>query len=102
MIANLIFKPIGVLVGIVVGGKVGNRAFEGFWAHRYGTEAPTATTERASWPQVLGAAALRASLVAVTVAALSRAAASGFRHVTGFWPGEERPKPASRIEPRAR
>lgn len=100
MIAKLLFRPLGMLFGVVVANKVGNKAFDRTWERRYGTQAPTSTTEQASWGQVLGAAALKGSIMAVSTAAFNRAAATGFRRVTGFWPGEEAPPPAKRLEPK--
>ena len=38
--------------------------------------------------------------IRVTIAAVvDRMGAKAFRHVTGFWPGEQRPEPAGRLEP---
>jgi hypothetical protein len=95
--ANLIFKPIGLFFGLVLARKVGTKGFDKTWQTQYGTKAPTATTEQATWPQVVGAAALKGTIVAVTAAVFTRSAAKSFRYLTGFWPGEERPEPAGRI-----
>lgn len=102
MLAKLLFQPLGAFFGGFLARKVGDRAFSSTWERRYGTEAPTPTTEQASWPQVLGAAALKGTILAVSAAALKRVAAKGFRHVTGFWPGDEEPPPAARTEPKRR
>jgi enolase len=42
---------------------------------------------------VLGAAAIQGVTFAVTKAAVERAGAQGFTHLTGVWPGERRPDP---------
>ncbi len=102
MLAKLLFRPLGMFVGLFVARKVGNRAFEGTWERRYGTQAPTPTTQQASWPQVVGAAALKGSILAVSVAFFHRSAAKAFHHLTGFWPGEDEPPPAARLEPKRR
>lgn len=102
MLAKLLFRPLGIFFGSFVAGKVGNRAFDKTWERRHGTQAPTSTTEDASWRDVLLAAAFKGSLMAVSAAAFNRFAAKGFRRVTGFWPGEKEPEPAKRIEPRSR
>ena len=98
MIEKVFFKPLSLIFGMFVARKVADRAFDTAWSHRYGTEAPTATTRQATWPQVLGAAALRGTIFAISAATFDRALAKSFSHVTGFWPGEEEPPPAKRIE----
>ena len=102
MIAKLFFRPLGLFFGVFVARKVSDRAFDGTWERRYGTQAPTSTTEQATWPQVLGAAALKGSITAVSVALFNRSAAKGFKRLTGFWPGEEQPPPAKKLEPKRR
>lgn len=102
MLAKLLFRPLGSFFGVYLARKVGNRAFDSTWERRYGTQAPTSTTDQATWPQVVGAAALKGSILAVSVAVLNRSAAKAFRYVTGFWPGEDAPPPATRVEPKRR
>lgn len=97
MLANLLFKPIGLILGIVVAKKVGGGAFDAQYARRYGTELPSATTEQAPLGHVIATTAARAAVVAATATVFTRAAARGFRHVTGFWPGEQQPQPAPRL-----
>ncbi|CAB4933596.1 unannotated protein [freshwater metagenome] len=95
MLAKVLFKPIGMVVGGIVAKRVGDRLFNTVYGRRYGTQAPTAFTEEATYPQVAVAAVTRATILAVTAVTFDRAGASGFRYLTGFWPGETRPKPAS-------
>lgn len=102
MIGKLLFRPLGGFFGVFVAGKIGNKVFDSVWARRYGTEAPEWDTKSASWPQVVGAAALRGTVMAVSAAVLGRWAAKGFHHVTGMWPGEDEPPPAPRLEPKRR
>ena len=98
MLAKLLFKPLGAFFGVFVANKITVKAFDERWERRNGTEAPTAMTESATWPQVLTAAALKGAIAAVAAAGSARIAAKGFRHITGFWPGEEHPPPAKRFE----
>ena len=100
VINALVFRPLSVIFGVVVARKVGNRAFDATWQRRYGTEAPTATTHQATWGQVLGAAALRGTIMGVSAAAFNRVAAKSVHYATGFWPGEEQPPPAKHLEPK--
>ena len=97
MLTKLLFRP-GAFLALFVARKVSNKAFESTWERRYGTQPPTSTTQQATWSQVLGAAALKGTIVAVTVAAFSRSAAKVFNYLTGAWPGEEEPPPAKRLE----
>ena len=90
---KLIYKPFGILLG-VVGGLLSRRVFRGVWSRVDEHEPPTATTEAASWPKVLGASALQALTFALTRTVVDRFGAQTFRHLTGFWPGEKRTKPS--------
>jgi len=90
---RLIYKPFGLLVGIV-GGLLARRLFAALWGALDEAEPPKPTTERASWPRVLGAAALEGATFAATRAAVDRAGASSFRHLFGVWPGEREPDEA--------
>jgi hypothetical protein len=100
VLAKILFRPLGVFFGLFVARTVANKTFDSTWERRYGTEAPTWETKSATWPQVVGAAALRGTLMAVSAAVLSRGAAKGFYRLTGFWPGEEEPPAAPRLEPK--
>ena len=85
---KLIYKPFGLLVGIA-GGILARRIFDAIWGRLDDADPPTATTERASWPRVVGAAALEGATFSATRAAVDRAGAKGFHWITGVWPGEK-------------
>ena len=89
---KLIYKPVGILLGVVAG-LISKKLFEQLWALIDDEEPPEPTTERTTWPKVLGAAALEGLTFRVTRAAVDRAGAQGFSSLTGVWPGEERPDP---------
>lgn len=99
MLAKLVYKPFAIVLGIGAGRAAG-KAFNGAWEHSHGTKAPKPTTEEATWGQVLGSAALRATTFAVTAAAVDRAGAKAFRYLTGYWPGDKAPAPAKQVEAR--
>jgi len=88
----LIYKPVGIVLGILAG-LISKRLFEAVWSKIDDQEPPEPTTQRASWPKVLGAAAVQGVTFKVTRAAVDRAGAKGFAHVTGVWPGEKDPEP---------
>lgn len=87
---KLLYKPFGVLVG-VLGGLLARRLFTALWGAIDDEEPPEATTERASWPSVLGAAAVQGATFSITRAAVDRAGARTFQHLFGIWPGEREP-----------
>lgn len=99
MLAKLIYKPFAIVLGIGAS-RAATKAFNGTWERTHGAKPPDATTEEATWGQVVSAAALRATTFAVTAAVVDRAGAKTFRYVTGFWPGDKAPAPAEQIEPR--
>jgi len=89
---KLLYKPFGIVLGIIAG-LVGRKAFEAAWAKIDDEQPPKARTEQAHWSKVLAAAGLQAAIFAVVRAAVDRAGAKGFAHLTGVWPGERRPDP---------
>ncbi len=99
MLAKLAYRPFAIVVGALAW-KVSGKALERAWENSQGTKPPNATTEEATWGQVVGAAALHAGAFAVTNAVADRVVAKGFRHVTGFWPGDKQPKPLKKIKAR--
>ena len=101
MLARIIFMPIGILLGTVLAKKVGANAFEKGWASSRGSLPPTATTERATWPEVIGAAAVRGSIIAITAATFTRVAAGTFRYLFGYWPGQKTAGPAPQLRQRS-
>jgi hypothetical protein len=90
---SILYKPFGIIFGIL-GGLVARRVFTALWGVVDDREPPEATTEEATWPQVVGAAVLQAAVFAGVRAAVNRWGAKGFAHLTGFWPGEKKPDPA--------
>lgn len=99
MLAEVVYKPVGIVLGIGAGRAAGF-AFNRMWERSHGTEPPKATTEEATWGQVVGSAALRATTFAVTAAVVDRAGAKAFRYVTGYWPGPQSPEPVKRLQAR--
>jgi hypothetical protein len=86
---GLIYKPFGVLLGIV-GGLVARRLFDYAWTKIDHEEPPEATTEETSWRKVLAAAAVQGMIFKVTSAVIDRYGAIGWHYLTGTWPGEKR------------
>jgi Protein of unknown function (DUF4235) len=89
---KLIYKPIGLLLGLAAG-ALGRAIFGKVWGLIEEAEPPEPTTERATWPKVLLAAALQGLIFRTTKVAVDRARAVGWRNLTGVWPGEKEPEP---------
>lgn len=87
---KLLYKPFGLLMGIL-SGLLARRLFTVLWGAIDDEEPPEPTTERASWPRVVGAAAVQGATFAATRAVVDRAGAKGFAHLFGVWPGEREP-----------
>ena len=99
MLAKLLFKPLGVFFGVFVAGKVtrqGIRRAMGAAQRDRGADRDDRERDLATGAGRGGAEGRRSRRS--SAAAFARVAAKGFRHMTGFWPGEEHPPPAKRIE----
>jgi len=93
---KILYKPFGIIAS-VIGAKIANSIFKLLWSRIDHDDPPSPTTAEASFPKVVGAAALEAATVAAISAAVDRASARTFHHLTGIWPGEHRePEPAER------
>jgi hypothetical protein len=89
---KLIYKPLGIVLGIVAG-ILGRVLFGKVWGLIDKEEPPESTTLETSWPKVLIAAALQGMIFRTVKVAVERAGAQGWTHLTGVWPGEKRPDP---------
>jgi hypothetical protein len=89
---KLLYKPFGIIAGLIAA-KLGQSVFKSLWGRIDDAQPPTATTEGASLPKVVGAQALQAATMAGVAATVDRTFARVFHHLTGIWPGPK-PKPA--------
>jgi hypothetical protein len=89
---GLIYKPFGMLLGIL-GGLLGKRLFDFVWEKVDDEEPPEATTQQTSWARVLAAAAVQGVIFRTVRVAVDRWGAMGWYHLTGSWPGEKTPDP---------
>jgi len=88
---KLIYKIFSIPLGILAG-QVAKKLFEQVWGLIDDREPPKANIEEATYPKVLAAAAVQGLTFFVTRAAIQRAGAKGFAHLTGVWPGDKRPE----------
>ena len=89
---KLIYKPIGIVLGLIAG-FLSKKLFDRIWAYIDDADAPKATHKHASLTKVMAAAAVEGMAFKVTRAAVDRAGARSFEHVTGVWPGDKAPDP---------
>lgn len=85
--SKVAYKPVGLALG-AVSGMLAAMAFKRAWKLiEGGGDAPNATDEDRSWPEILIAAGLQGAIFAVVKAAVDRSGAIATRRVTGTWPG---------------
>ncbi len=89
---KFLYKPFA-LIAAGIASRLGRSAFRSLWAALDDAEPPGPTTHETTLPKVLGAAVLEAATMAAVAAAVDRASAHAFEHLTGYWPGEETPEP---------
>jgi hypothetical protein len=89
---RLLYKPIGLILGISAG-MIGKRLFDQAWALVDDQDPPKATTQQTTWLKVLLAAAFQGAIFKATRAAVDRAGVVGWDHVFGVWAGEKAPEP---------
>jgi Protein of unknown function (DUF4235) len=93
-VVKLLYKPFALLGGLIAA-RLGRSVFRSVWARLDAAEPPGPTTEQASLPKVVGAAALEAATMAGVAAAIDRLSARAFQYLTGLWPGKREAEPES-------
>jgi hypothetical protein len=87
---RLMYKPVGLVLGIV-GSMLAGAIFKRVWrAVASEDDAPDATDEERGWDEILMAAALHGAIFAIIKAAVDRGGAEGVRRLTGNWPVKSR------------
>ena len=83
----MLYRPFGVASGMAVG-LLARAIFKQVWKRVADEEdAPRPTDESRGWREILVAAAVQGAIFAVVKAAVDRGSATGFRRLTGEWPG---------------
>jgi len=85
---KILYKPFAIVAGLI-GARLAKAVFKGLWFKIDGGDPPKPTTADASLAKVVGAAALEAATMASVGAAVDRAGAATFHHLTGIWPGDK-------------
>jgi hypothetical protein len=84
---KLLYKPFGLVVGILAG-IISRKLFNRIWNLIDDEDPPKANTADTSWVKLISATALQAITFNVVRAAVERAGAKGFERLTGVWPGD--------------
>jgi uncharacterized membrane protein YeaQ/YmgE (transglycosylase-associated protein family) len=88
---KILYKPFAIIAGLI-GARIAKAIFQALWSRVDEGEPPKPTTANANFGKVVGAAALEAATMAGVGAAVDRAGAATFHHLTGIWPGEKQPE----------
>jgi hypothetical protein len=86
---KILYKPFAIIAGLI-GARIAKSIFRALWSKVDDAEPPKPTTAGASFGKVVGAAALEAATMAGVGAAVDRAGARTFQHLTGIWPGDKK------------
>ena len=91
--SKVLFLPIGVLGGILAG-VIGRKAFEGIWGVFDDSEAPDPKHREIQWRKLLPALILEGAIFRATRGVFEHTSRRVFSKLTGTWPGEDRPESA--------
>ena len=84
---KILYKPFGIIASLI-GARIANSIFKLMWSRIDDESPPKPTSADVSFQKAVGAAALEAATMAAIGAAVDRASARTFHHLTGIWPGE--------------
>ena len=85
---KILYKPFAIIAGLI-GARIAKAIFKSLWSRIDDAEPPKPTTAGAPFGKVIGAATLEAATMAGVGAAVERAGARTFQHLTGIWPGDK-------------
>ena len=88
---RLIYKPFGIVLGVLSGIVVARPVFNQVWGAFADEEPPDATTRDIHWAKLLLAAAVQGMVFRVVRVLVDRGLAKVWAGLTGTWPGEKRP-----------
>jgi hypothetical protein len=89
---TLVFKPVGILSGIVAG-LIGKKIFEMLWGVIDDEDPPEPKYRRIALGKLAAALALEGAIFRLVRGFGEHGARQGFAALTGEWPGEETPPP---------
>ena len=90
---KILFTPFSVIGGIIAG-IIGKKAFERIWGLVDDEEPPDPKHREIPWKKLVPALLLEGAIFRAVRGLFDHASRRAFSSVTGSWPGEERPEPA--------
>ena len=91
---KLLFVPFS-LVGGILAGLVSKKLFGRLWGAVDDQSPPQPEHRRATWPKLVGALALEGAVFKAVSGAFDHLMRRVFGRLTGTWPGDDSPQPAS-------
>jgi len=88
---TILFKPVGILSGILAG-IIARKVFEKGWGAIAGEEPPDAEHREIQIRQLALALIFEGAIFALVRGLVDHGARVGFARYTGVWPGEEKPE----------
>lgn len=90
---KILFLPFSVIGGILAG-IVGKKAFHALWSAFDDEEAPDPKHREIPLTKLIAALLLEGAIFRAVRGLFDHGSREAFRRLTGAWPGEERPEPA--------
>jgi Protein of unknown function (DUF4235) len=87
-----IFTPLGLILGLA-GGQLAKTIFDFVWGLVDDEEAPRPKHRDVPLAKMLIALLIEGAIARLVRGLIDHGARHGWRHLTGQWPGEERPEP---------
>ncbi len=87
---SLVFKPVGILTGMLAG-LVGKKIFELLWGLIDDQDPPEPKHRHIKLRKLAAALALEGAIFKLVRGCAEHGARQGFSRLTGEWPGEEAP-----------
>jgi len=89
---SLVFRPIGIIVGIVAG--IGARKiFDAIWGRISDEEAPNPEHREIHWAKFVGAMLVQGAIFRLIRGFVDHHSRRAWASLTGTWPGQEAPEP---------
>jgi hypothetical protein len=89
--AKLLFLPLSIGTGLLAG-LISKKAFELLWGKIDDQEPPKPEHQRADLRKLVLALGIEGALFRVVKGLFDHGSRHGFAHLTGTWPGDEKPQ----------
>lgn len=90
--SKILFMPFSILGGVLAG-VLGKKAFERVWGAIEEEEPPDPKHRDVAWQKLLAALVLEGAIFRAVRGLADHGSRRAFSRLTGRWPGQERPDP---------